>query len=42
MCNLLLGHSDLTMTHRYARTYISEQALRAHAELSPVRRLGAG
>ena len=39
---LLLGHSDLTMTHRYARTYISEQALRAHAELSPVRRLGAG
>jgi len=38
---MLLGHSDLTMTHRYARTYTSEQAVRAHNELSPVRRLGA-
>jgi integrase/recombinase XerD len=36
---LLLGHSDLTMTHRYARTYTSEQAVRAHAALSPVNRL---
>lgn len=36
---LLLGHSDLTMTHRYARTYTSEQAVRAHGELSPVKRL---
>ncbi len=36
---MLLGHSDLTMTHRYARTYTSEQAVRAHPELSPVSRL---
>jgi site-specific recombinase XerD len=36
---LLLGHSDLTMTQRYARTYTSEQAVRAHAALSPVNRL---
>lgn len=36
---MLLGHSDLTMTQRYARTYTSEQAVRAHAELSPVNRL---
>ncbi len=36
---MLLGHSDLTMTHRYARTYTSEQAVRAHATLSPVARL---
>jgi len=36
---MLLGHSDLTMTHRYARTYTSEKAVRAHAELSPVNRL---
>jgi integrase/recombinase XerD len=36
---LLLGHSDLTMTQHYARTYTSEQAVRAHAELSPVQRL---
>ena len=36
---LLLGHSDLTMTQHYARTYTSEQAVRAHGELSPVRRL---
>ncbi|HEY5477328.1 MAG TPA: tyrosine-type recombinase/integrase, partial [Tepidiformaceae bacterium] len=32
---MLLGHADLTMTHRYARTYTSEQAVRAHAQLSP-------
>ena len=36
---LLLAHSDLTMTQHYARTYTSEQAVRAHAELSPVQRL---
>jgi integrase/recombinase XerD len=36
---LLLGHADLTMTHRYARTFTSEQAVRAHPELSPVNRL---
>ena len=36
---MLLGHSDLTMTHRYARTYTSEQAVRAHSHLSPVNRL---
>ena len=33
---MLLGHSDLTMTQRYARTYTSEQAVRAHVTLSPV------
>jgi site-specific recombinase XerD len=38
---MLLGHSDLTMTQRYARTYTSEQAVRAHAALSPVSRLVA-
>ncbi len=38
---MLLGHSDLTMTHRYARTYTSEQAVRAHAGLSPVNRLAS-
>ena len=26
---MLLGHSDLTMTQRYARTYTSEQAVRS-------------
>jgi integrase/recombinase XerD len=36
---MLLGHSDLTMTQRYARTYTSEQAVRAHPQLSPVNRL---
>ena len=36
---MLLGHSDLTMTQRYARTYTSEQAVRAHGELSPVAQL---
>lgn len=36
---MLLGHSDLTMTQRYARTYTSEQAVRAHPGLSPVNRL---
>ena len=36
---LLLGHSDLTMTQHYARTYTTEQAIRAHTALSPVRRL---
>ena len=38
---MLLGHADLTMTQRYARAYTSEQAVRAHAELSPVARLNA-
>lgn len=28
-----------TMTQRYARTYTSEQAVRAHGALSPVNRL---
>ena len=32
---MLLGHSDLTMTQRYARTYTSEQAVRAHAHAQP-------
>ncbi len=36
----LLGHSSLTMVQRYARTYSSEQAVEAHAEFSPVERLG--
>ena len=36
---LLLGHSSLAMTQRYTRTYTSEQAIGAHANLSPVRRL---
>ena len=36
---MLLGHSDMTMTQRYARTYTSEQAVRAHSALSPVNRL---
>ena len=39
---LLLGHADLTMTQRYARTYSSAQAVRAHARLSPVGQLDAG
>ena len=38
---LFAGHPDLTMTQRYARAYTSEQAIRAHAELSPVARLNA-
>jgi integrase len=38
---MLLGHSDMTMTQRYARTYTSEQAVRAHGALSPVSRLAA-
>ena len=38
---MLLGDSDLTMTQRYARAYTWEQAVRAHAELSPVARLNA-
>ena len=38
---MLLGHSDLTMTQRYARTYTSEQAVRAHSALSPVNRLSS-
>lgn len=37
---LLLGHTTLAMTHRYAQTYTSQQAVRAHAALSPVARLG--
>ena len=36
---MLLGHSDLTLTQRYARADTSEQAVRAHASLSPVARL---
>lgn len=36
---LLLGHADLTMTQRYARTYSSVQAVRAHGRLSPVGQL---
>ena len=39
---LLLGHADLTTTQRYARTYSSAQAVRAHARLSPVGQLDAG
>ena len=38
---MLLGHSDLAMVQRYSRTYTSEQAVRAHARLSPVGQLGA-
>ena len=38
---MLLGHSDLAMVQRYSRTYTSEQAVRAHAALSPVGQLGA-
>ena len=37
---LLLGHSTLAMTHHYAQTYTSQQALRRHAALSPVAQLG--
>ena len=36
---MLLGHADLTMTQRYARTYSSEQAVQAHTSLSPVAQL---
>ena len=36
---LLLGHSTLAMTHHYAQTYTSQQAVRAHAALSPVAQL---
>lgn len=36
---MLLGHADLTMTHRYARTYTSEQAIRIHSTISPANRL---
>ena len=36
---MLLGHSDLAMVQRYSRTYASEQAVRAHAALSPVGQL---
>jgi len=35
----LLGHSSMTMTQRYSRTYSSEQAVAAHASFSPVGRL---
>jgi hypothetical protein len=38
---LLLGHSTLAMTHHYAQTYSSQQAVRAHAALSPVAQLRA-
>jgi len=37
----LLGHSSMTMTQRYARTYSSEQALVAHGLFSPVAQLDA-
>ena len=36
---MLLGHSDLAMVQRYSRTYTSEQAVEAHAALSPVGQL---
>ena len=36
---ILLGHSSLTMVQRYARTYSSEQAVKAHAGVSPVGQL---
>ena len=36
---ILLGHSSLTMVQRYARTYSSEQAVKAHAAFSPVAQL---
>ena len=36
---MLLGHSDLAMVQRYSRTYTSEQAVEAHAGLSPVGQL---
>ena len=36
---MLLGHSDLAMVQRYSRTYTSEQAVKAHAGLSPVGQL---
>ena len=36
---ILLGHSSLTMVQRYARTYSSEQAVKAHAGFSPVGQL---
>ena len=36
---MLLGHSDLAMVQRYSRTYTSEQAVEAHANLSPVGQL---
>jgi integrase len=35
----LLGHSSMTMTQRYSRTYSSEQAVAAHASFSPVAQL---
>jgi len=33
---LLLGHSSPQMTQHYARAYDAEQAMHAHAALSPV------
>ena len=38
---LLLGHSSPQMTQHYARAYDSEQAVAAHAALSPVGRLAS-
>ena len=38
---MLLGHSDLAMVQRYSRTYTSEWAVEAHANLSPVGQLEA-
>jgi integrase len=39
---LLLGHTTLAMTHHYAQAYTSQQAVRAHAAMSPVARLDSG
>lgn len=36
----LLGHSDLTMTHRYVSALRAEDALQAHKQASPADRLG--
>ncbi len=36
---MLLGHSSIVMTQRYARTYSSEQAIRGHRLFSPVQHL---
>jgi len=33
---ILLGHSSMAMTQRYARTYSSDQAVAAHGSFSPV------
>ncbi len=38
---MLLGHSSVTMVQRYSKTYTSEQAVLAHADMSPVAQLAA-